>query len=97
MQQATLLSSFFYGYPLTQIPGGYLSDRIGGDIVIFYAGVFWAVSTFLMPYVVIFSENKYVILGYITLIRTITGGFLGKFDYYTNGNFYTLSKSSFKK
>ena len=54
-----------------------MSDRIGGDIVIFYAGVFWAVSTFLLPYAVIFSDNKYVILAYITLIRTITGGFQG--------------------
>ena len=56
-----------------------MSDKIGGDIVIFYAGVFWALSTFILPYVVIFSESKYVILGFITLIRTISGGFQGEF------------------
>jgi ACS family sodium-dependent inorganic phosphate cotransporter-like MFS transporter 9 len=76
-QMATLLSSFFYGYPLTQIAGGFLSDKIGGDIVIFYSAVFWAITTFALPYVVIFSDSKYVILGYITLIRTLTGGFQG--------------------
>jgi len=74
---ATLLSSFFYGYPLTQIFSGYLSDKIGGDIVIFYAGVIWGVLTFLMPYVSVLSDNKYVILSYITIFRTVTGAFQG--------------------
>lgn len=74
---ATLLSSFFYGYPLTQILSGFLSDRIGGDVIIFYASVVWGVLTFLMPYVSILSDNKYIILSYITLFRTITGAFQG--------------------
>ena len=76
-QMATLLSSFFYGYPLTQIPGGYISDRIGGDLVIFYAGIFWGITTFLLPYVSILSDNKYYILAYITIFRCVTGGFQG--------------------
>jgi ACS family sodium-dependent inorganic phosphate cotransporter-like MFS transporter 5 len=28
--QGTILSAFFYGYVVTQIPGGYLSGRFGG-------------------------------------------------------------------
>jgi ACS family sodium-dependent inorganic phosphate cotransporter-like MFS transporter 9 len=76
-QMATLLSSFFYGYPLTQILGGYISDRIGGDLVIFYAGIFWGITTFLLPYVSILSDNKYYILAYITIFRCVTGGFQG--------------------
>lgn len=76
-QMATLLSSFFYGYPLTQIPGGYLSDRIGGDLIIFYASVFWALSTLLLPYVCILSDNKYRILAYIAISRCLTGAFQG--------------------
>lgn len=74
---ATLLSSFFYGYPLTQILSGYLSDRIGGDVIIFYAATIWGVLTFLMPYVSVLTDNKYIILSYITLFRTITGAFQG--------------------
>jgi ACS family sodium-dependent inorganic phosphate cotransporter-like MFS transporter 9 len=74
---ATLLSSFFYGYPLTQIVSGYLSDKMGGDIVIFYAGCIWGVLTFLMPYVSILSDNKYIVLSYITIFRTLTGAFQG--------------------
>lgn len=78
-QIATLLSSFFYGYPITQIPGGYLSDRIGGDLMIFYAGIFWGILTFLLPYVSVLSDNKYVVLTYITIFRCLTGGFQGKY------------------
>lgn len=74
---ATLLSSFFYGYPLTQILSGYLSDRIGGDIIILYAATIWGSLTFLMPYVSMLSDNKYIVLSYITLIRTLTGAFQG--------------------
>lgn len=74
---ATLLSSFFYGYPLTQVVSGYLSDRIGGDKVIFYAATIWGILTFLMPYVSLISSNKYIVLSYITLFRTITGAFQG--------------------
>jgi MFS transporter, ACS family, solute carrier family 17 (sodium-dependent inorganic phosphate cotransporter), member 9 len=59
-QMATLLSCFFYGYPLTQIPAGFLSDRIGGDIIIFYASIVWG-----------------SLLGYITLMRSVTGAFQG--------------------
>lgn len=78
-QMATLLSSFFYGYPLTQIPGGFMSDKIGGDIMIYYAAIFWGILTFLLPYVSVLSENKYVVLSYITLFRCLTGGFQGNY------------------
>ncbi len=72
------MSSFFYGYPLTQIPGGYFSDKIGGDVMIYYAALFWGTTTFLLPYVSILSENKYYILAYITIFRGLTGAFSGK-------------------
>ena len=37
--QGAILSSFFYGYIITQIPGGYLAHNYGGKTV-FVAGVF---------------------------------------------------------
>ena len=36
--QGSILAAFFYGYVITQIPGGYLTRRCGGKVV-FAAGV----------------------------------------------------------
>jgi MFS family permease len=42
-------SSFFYGYALTQIPGGYVTSRVGGRTVL-PAGVgLWSAATAAVP------------------------------------------------
>ncbi len=41
----TVLSSFFWGYALTQILGGYLSDKFGAEKVLLAAGVGWGFVT----------------------------------------------------
>jgi len=41
----TVLSSFFWGYALTQIIGGYLSDKFGAEKVMLAAGVGWGFVT----------------------------------------------------
>jgi sugar phosphate permease len=48
----TVLSSFFWGYALTQILGGYLSDRFGAERVLLTAGLIWGLLTFWFPTVV---------------------------------------------
>ena len=55
-----------------------MSDIIGGDIMISYAAIFWGILTFLLPYVSVLSDNKYVVLTYITIFRCLTGMFQGK-------------------
>ncbi|CAG2223698.1 SLC17A5 [Mytilus edulis] len=47
--QSTLLASFFYGYIVTQIHGGYLSDRFGGRRVFGTAMAVACVCTLVMP------------------------------------------------
>ncbi|WP_458354353.1 MFS transporter [Peribacillus frigoritolerans] len=42
-----VLSAFFMGYALMQIPGGWLSDRFGSRKVIVIAVLFWSVFTAL--------------------------------------------------
>jgi sugar phosphate permease len=42
-------SSFFIGYALTQIPGGWLADRLGGSKVIFWGTIWWSIFVFLTP------------------------------------------------
>lgn len=44
-----MLASFFYGYIVTQIAGGWLSRRYGGRRVIGYGMALCILSTLLMP------------------------------------------------
>ncbi|KAH0952009.1 hypothetical protein HN011_005900 [Eciton burchellii] len=72
-----ILSSFFWGYTLTQVASGYISDRIGGQKVLYISALGWSVTTFLMPEIIkFFSENETSIL-MIAAIRMINGAFQG--------------------
>ncbi len=42
-------SSFFYGYALTQIPGGYVTSRIGGRSVLPAGVSLWSAATAAVP------------------------------------------------
>jgi ACS family sodium-dependent inorganic phosphate cotransporter len=46
----TILSAFFVGYLLTQLPGGWLADRWGGKGIVGFAVVWWSLATFLTPF-----------------------------------------------
>lgn len=46
IEQASIISAFFIGYALFQIPGGYLSDKFGARKVMACAIVWWSVFTF---------------------------------------------------
>lgn len=48
-QQGRVLSSFFVGYLLTQVMGGWLAERYGGKIVLGCGVVFWSLFTLLTP------------------------------------------------
>lgn len=47
--QGLILGSFFWGYLVTQVPGGWLSARLGGKRVFGYFMCACAVVTLLMP------------------------------------------------
>lgn len=50
-KQGIILAAFFYGYIVTQIPGGMLAQRFGGKFLLLF-GVFWtSVLTLLTPVV----------------------------------------------
>ncbi len=46
----TILSAFFIGYLLTQLPGGWLADRFGGKGVLGFAVIWWSLVTFVTPF-----------------------------------------------
>ncbi|XP_053378608.1 uncharacterized transporter slc-17.2-like [Mercenaria mercenaria] len=47
--KSSILASFFYGYIVTQVPGGWLADRYGGKMVLFVTILLSSVLTVLMP------------------------------------------------
>ncbi len=48
-EQGLVLSSFFLGYLLTQVVGGWLAERYGGKVVLAGGVIFWSLSTILTP------------------------------------------------
>lgn len=48
-QQTRVLASFFFGYALTQILGGWLASRVGGKRVLLGGVVVWSLFTALAP------------------------------------------------
>jgi len=53
-------SSFFWGYVLTQIPGGYMAHKFGGKQVLGWGVVAWSLMTFVTPAAA--STSFYVLL-----------------------------------
>src|SRR5213593_3862018 len=46
----TILSAFFVGYLLTQLPGGWLADRFGSKGILGFAVIWWSLATFVTPF-----------------------------------------------
>lgn len=48
--QGVILSSFFWGYVLTQLPAGILAERIGGKSTLGFGVILPTIGTLLTPY-----------------------------------------------
>ncbi len=77
----TVLSSFFWGCTLTQVVGGYLSDRFGGERVLLGAGLGWGLVTFWFHRIVYAFEGHNEAFKAIVLARVLWGGFQGLFQF----------------
>ncbi|XP_012281033.1 solute carrier family 17 member 9 [Orussus abietinus] len=71
------LSSFFWGYTLTQVAGGYISDRIGGQKVMWISALGWSFITCLMPIIMKLLSDSDFVIQLLALVRTINGAFQG--------------------
>lgn len=89
-----ILSSFFWGYTLTQVASGYISDRIGGQKVLWISAFGWSITTFFMPQIIKFSKDKTSVL-LVATIRIINGAFQGNF--HITHTIYILKKSKNNK
>jgi MFS family permease len=52
----TILSAFFYGYIVTQIPGGYLATRYGGKYVFGIGVLCSSILNIITPFVAPYQE-----------------------------------------
>merc|ERR1719458_2241661 len=69
--QGLVLASFFYGYILTQIPGGYLATKYGGKRVFLIGIAATSVMTLLTP----FLTHRGI--GFLITTRVLEGLFEG--------------------
>ncbi|XP_076329666.1 voltage-gated purine nucleotide uniporter SLC17A9-like isoform X2 [Tachypleus tridentatus] len=73
-----VLSSFFWGYVLTQVPGGYLSDHYGGETLLLLGTTAWSLLTFCLPETIWFSHHDSRGPGiFVIFSRIATGAFQG--------------------
>lgn len=78
-ETGTILSSFFWGYTLTQVLGGYFSDKYGGQRVIYLAAIIWAAVTFLMPDLLTMASYTSATwsITWVVIVRIINGAAQG--------------------
>ncbi|XP_054836407.1 sialin isoform X1 [Eublepharis macularius] len=65
--QGWILGSFFYGYIITQIPGGYLACRVGGKLLMGFGVLCTAVFTLFTPLAADLG------VGYLIAVRALEG------------------------
>jgi ACS family sodium-dependent inorganic phosphate cotransporter len=70
-QQNFVLGSFFWGYILTELPGGRLAELIGGHRVFGHSMLWASVITLLTPAAALFNYNALIVL------RVLLGFMLG--------------------
>ncbi|XP_054433465.1 voltage-gated purine nucleotide uniporter SLC17A9 [Pteronotus mesoamericanus] len=69
-EAGVVLSSFFWGYCLTQIVGGHLGDRVGGEKVILLSASAWGLITAATP---LLARLGGAHLAFVTFSRVLTG------------------------
>lgn len=62
-----ILSSFFWGYIVSQVPAGILAQKFGGKIVLFCATITYSMLTIMTPFVVVVGWE------YVVAFRVISG------------------------
>ncbi|CAL8466206.1 g5742 [Coccomyxa elongata] len=64
--KGTVLSAFYWGYGVSQVPGGFLAQRYGGHIMLIISFALWSMASLLTPKTALNS-------GAITAARVLVG------------------------
>ncbi|GKV15542.1 hypothetical protein SLEP1_g26324 [Rubroshorea leprosula] len=70
--KGTILSTFYYGYACSQVPGGWAAQKIGGRKVLLLSFVLWSSTCFLLP----LDPNRVTILVAARLLVGVAQGFI---------------------
>ena len=70
--KGTILSTFYYGYACSQVPGGWAAQKIGGRKVLLLSFVLWSSTCFLIP----LDPNRVKILVVTRLLVGVAQGFI---------------------
>ena len=73
------LSAFFCGYVVTNIAGGYMADKHGGDKIIVYSAFVWASLSTVIPYFAYSNNSYYSGVTAVIACRFLIGTFQGVF------------------
>ncbi|KAG7222432.1 hypothetical protein CRUP_029336, partial [Coryphaenoides rupestris] len=69
-ESGMVLGSFFWGYCFTQVLGGYVSDRVGGEKVLLLSTAAWGAMTAFTPVLAHFCSQP---IFSMTLARFLMG------------------------
>ncbi|KAJ7950585.1 Phosphate transporter [Quillaja saponaria] len=70
--KGTILSTFYYGYACSQVPGGWAAQRIGGRKVLLLSFVLWSLTCALVP----LDPNRVTVLVIARLLVGVAQGFI---------------------
>ncbi|XP_072978054.1 probable anion transporter 6 [Typha angustifolia] len=67
-----ILSTFYYGYVVSQLPGGWAARRLGGRRVLLFSFVLWSLICAFVP----LDPNKVILLVFSRLFVGVAQGFI---------------------
>ncbi|XP_059652894.1 probable anion transporter 5 [Cornus florida] len=70
--KGTILSTFYYGYACSQVPGGWAAQKIGGRRILLFSFVLWSLTCALVP----LDPNKVMTLVLARLLVGVAQGFI---------------------
>lgn len=68
--QGLILSSFYYGYVLTHIPGGVLAEKFGGKYTLSLGILSTSIFTLLIPVVIQATDGNWI---WVLVLRICVG------------------------
>lgn len=70
--KGTILSTFYYGYACSQVPGGWAAQKIGGRRVLLLSFMLWSLTCALVP----LNPNQVTLLVVARLLVGVAQGFI---------------------